>query len=111
MNVDAVNGEGLEAGDLQLALRHGLLQELVLSFGRLLLGAAGAVSGCVGGRVGTGVAKGLVAPHISGVSNTKNVSTAPICRSTGVRTTEKEKMKRNDFVTCDLNRGNFRTLA
>lgn len=56
VNVDAVNGEGLEAGDLQLALRHGLLQELVLLVGRLRFGGAAAVSGCVGRRVGAGVA-------------------------------------------------------
>lgn len=34
VDVDAVNGEGLEAGDLQLALRHRLLGEVKLSVRR-----------------------------------------------------------------------------
>lgn len=79
MDVDAVNREGLEAGDLQLPLRHRLLQELKLPLRWLRLCAA-AVAGGLEGRHGAAVGIEPVAARVSGVGDVEEVPAPAIRR-------------------------------
>lgn len=82
MDVNAVNGEGLKAGDLQLPLRHRLLHELKLPLWGLRVCAA-AVAGGLERRHGAAAAAAVgvepVAARVSGVGDVEEVS-APAIR-------------------------------
>lgn len=74
VNVNPINGEGLQARDLQLPISHRLLHELVLWFS--VVGEA-----AVAGRLERGdraVGVQLRVARSSGVSNTKQISAASI---------------------------------
>lgn len=58
VDVNAVNGEGLQAGDLQLALRHRLLHELKVSLRGLRLYAAAVAGGMERGHSAAAAAVG-----------------------------------------------------
>lgn len=77
VDVDAVNGEGLQTEDLQLALRHRLLHELELSVRRIGFGGA-AVAGNLERRGRAAVAVQLVAPGLRGVGDAEQISAAAI---------------------------------
>lgn len=80
VDVDPVDGERLQAGDLQLALRHGLLRELKVSVQRLCAAAAAAVAVSLDRRKRAAVeGRPAVAP-VCGVSYTKDIPPASIWR-------------------------------
>lgn len=81
VNVDAVNCERLQAGDLQLTLSHRLLHELKFSDHRLQVGRAAVAASGLGRRDSAAAAVVVVqavAAGVSGVGDTKQVSTATI---------------------------------
>lgn len=88
MDVDAVHGERLKAGDLQLPLRHRLLHELKLFLRGLRVGAA-AVAGSLQRRPGGAAAAVGVEPvrpaRVSGVGDVEEISAPtirwPVCGS------------------------------
>lgn len=82
MDVDAVNCKRLEARDLQLALRHGLLRELKLSVHRLDTVSAGAAAVAASlDRRNRAVVEGEpVVEPVCGVGHTKYISPASIWR-------------------------------
>lgn len=80
MNVYAVNGEGLQAGDLQLALRHRLLHELKVPLGGLHLRAAAVASGLEGRHRAAAVGEELIPVRVSGVGDVEEISAATIRR-------------------------------
>lgn len=85
MDVDPINGERLEAGDLQLTLRHRLLCELKLSVQRLCTTTAAAAAAAAVAvsldRRGSAAVEGkpVVAPPRS-VGYTKHIPPASIRR-------------------------------
>lgn len=78
MNVNPVNCEWLQAGDLQLTLRHRLLHELELSDHWLQVSCAAVATSCLDRRYSAAVCVQAVAPGVSGVGDTKQISTATI---------------------------------
>lgn len=96
VNVDAVNGERLQARDLQLALRHRLLHELKLSVHRLRICGA-AVTGGLERRRSAAVGVQPVAAGVSGVSYAKEISTATIWWPGGERKRVEERVGRENF--------------
>lgn len=78
VDVDAVNGERLQAGDLQLALRHRLLHELKVPLWGLRLYAA-AVAGSVERRhSAAAVGEEPIPAQVSGVGDVEEISAAAI---------------------------------
>lgn len=79
VNVNAVNRERLEPRDLQLTLRHGLLNELKLSLCRHpFSGGATAVTGGLGRGDSAAVGVQAVATRVSGIGDAKEISTTAI---------------------------------
>lgn len=80
VDVNAVNGEGLKAGDLQLPLCHRLLHELKLPLRGFRVGAAAVAGGLERRHGAAAAAVGVepVAARVSGVGDVKEVSTPAI---------------------------------
>ncbi|TNN64035.1 hypothetical protein EYF80_025758 [Liparis tanakae] len=85
VDVDAVHRERLQAGDLQLALRHGLLREIKLPVGRLQVGRGAAVARGLGRLDGGAVGVQPVAAGLSGVGDAVEISAPAIWRPAGER--------------------------
>lgn len=80
MNVNAINGEGLQAGDLQLPISHRLLHEVVLPVGEV--GRAAVARGLERrDRAAVGVRLGAAGP--SRVRHSEQISATPIWWSGG----------------------------
>lgn len=83
VNVNAVNCERLQAGDLQLTLCHRLLHKLKFSERWLEVGRAAVTASGLEGRDSAAAAAAVVvvqaiATGVSGVGDTKQVSTATV---------------------------------
>jgi len=90
VDVDAVNREGLQPGDLQLTLRHRLLHKVKLAVGWLQVGGA-AVTSSLERRDSAAI--GVQAVGVSGVGNTKKISAPPIWWPTSENDRDKDECK------------------
>lgn len=78
VNVNAVNGEGLQAGDLQLALRHRLLNELKVPLRGLRLYAAAVAGGLERRHSAAAVGEEPIPARVSGVGDVEEISAVAI---------------------------------